>query len=151
MALYPVAGSRIYIGPQTVDQTDDFEASDFAGLSFVEIDGWQTMGSVGDTAALISTDLINRGRTTKQKGTFNAGSMQNTFAIIAADAGQLALIAASKVRDNYAFKILLQDGSVRYFIGLVMSAQEAGGGANTIQTLNASIEINSNVVTVAAT
>lgn len=150
MALHPVAGSRIYIGPQIADQDDDFEESDFTGLTFVEIDGWSQMGTLGDSAAMISTDLINRGRTIKQKGTFNAGQMQNVFAIILDDPGQLALIAAAKVRDNYAFKLAMEDGSTRYFIALVMSAEEAGGGANTIQNLNASLEINSNIVTVTA-
>jgi hypothetical protein len=32
-----------------------------------------------------------------------------------------------------------------------MQAQEAGGGANTVQTLNATVEINSNIATTAAT
>jgi hypothetical protein len=31
-----------------------------------------------------------------------------------------------------------------------MSAQQAGGGANTVQTLNATVEINSNIVATAA-
>jgi hypothetical protein len=87
--------------------------------------------------------------------------MQNVFAILATDAGQLALIAAEKTKSNYAFKISFDDAatsppsptpqpSMRYFVGLVTTAQEAGGGANTIQKLNSTIEINSNIVHVAA-
>lgn len=159
--LYPVAGSKIYIGGVTETQIDDFIESDFSGETWTEIDGWSQMGSVGDTAALITTALINRGRDLKQKGTANAGSMQNVFAIVAGDDGQEAMIAASKTRQNYAFKIEFDDAATSpasptpqpskvYFVGLVMSAQEAGGEANTIRTLNSTIEINSNVVNVAA-
>lgn len=160
--LYPVAGAKLYIGGAAMaTQTDDFVASDFTSVVWTLIDGWEQMGPVGDTAQLISTDLINRGRTTKQKGTRNAGSMQNRFAILGTDAGQLALIAAEKTRNNYPFKIEFDDAasgpaspapqpSKRYFVGLVMSAQEAGGQANTARMLESTIEINSNVVPVAA-
>lgn len=158
--LYPVAGARIYMGAAPMDlQSDDFEVSDFNAVSWTEIDGWSQMGVIGDAAALITTALINRNRDVKQKGTANAGSMQNVFAVIRDDAGQIALRAAAapSVKDNYPFRIIWNDptgspatGSKTYFIGLVMSAQEAGGEANTMQMLNATIEINCNPVNVAA-
>ncbi len=155
MSLNAVAGQKLFIGGQLDDKATDFVASDFAGQSWVEVDGWETCGSAGDTAALISTDLINRGRTIKQKGTKNAGQMQNVFAIVPGDAGQTALIAASTTNKNYAFRIDNNDGVVtpskRYFVALVMNAEEVGGSANTIQKLNATVEINSNIVKVAAT
>ena len=161
MSLMAVAGMKIFIGGQMDDQAEDFIASDFSGESWVEIDGWRQAGAIGDTAALITSSLINRGRDIKQKGTRNAGSMQNVFAIIPDDAGQLAVIAAEKTNKNYAFKIEGNDAatspaspvpqpSKRYFIGLVMTAQEANGEANTNQDLNVTIEINSNIVPVAA-
>lgn len=162
--LFPTAGCRIYLGSQMDTQVADFVEADFVGvsppLSFTEIDGWSSMGAFGDTAALVSQDLINRGRTTKQKGTFNAGQMQNVFASIPEDAGQIALIAASRTRLNYVFKVVLNDGddtaspvvnpSERYFLALVMNAEEQGGDANTIRNLAATLEINSNIVSVAA-
>lgn len=159
--LYPVAGSKIYIGGVKATQIADFVASDFSAVTWVEIDGWSQMGAIGDAAQVITTSLINRGRDVKQKGTRNAGSMQNVFAKISGDAGQAAVIAAEKTSSNYAFKIVFDDaatspaspvpvGSQRLFVGLVTSAQEAGGAANTVQNLNVTIEINSNVVPVAA-
>lgn len=161
--LFPVAGCHIYIGEATPTQLTDFVEADFITSpdQFVEIDGWSQMGASGDAAALITTQLINRNRDIKQKGTSNAGSMQNVFAVIDDDPGQIALIAAAEGANkaNYAFKIVYNDASgasgsepsVRYFVGLVMGAQEAGGQANTIRNLNATVEINSNVVKVAAT
>ncbi|MFZ5690541.1 MAG: hypothetical protein ACOY5F_04740 [Pseudomonadota bacterium] len=150
MSLYPVAGSKIFIGGVKSDQEDDFDASDFAAESWTEIDGWTQMGALGDSAALITTSLINRNRDIKQKGTKNAGSMQCVFAHIATDEGQIALIAASQANDNYAFRVDFTDGTKRYFVGLVMNAIEAGGEANTIRNLQSTIEINSNIVSVPA-
>lgn len=158
--LYPVAGAKIYIGGAKASQAADFVAADFTSETWVLIDGWTQMGNIGDASQVINTDLINRGRTVKQKGTKNAGSMQNTFAVISSDAGQIALLAAEGSSQNYAFKIAFDDAATspasptptpttKYFVGLVTSAQEAGGAANTVRNLNATIEINSNVVTVA--
>lgn len=237
--LYAVAGSKLYIGPSMATKLTDFVAADFNAVVWTEIDGWQTMGAIGDTAEVITTPLINRGRDTKQKGTFNAGTMENTFAIVDGDAGQTALIAASKTRNNYPFRIVYSDapavrtatvtisnaspgvvtwnahglaenaavvftttgalptgltagttyyvktvltantftvsatrggtvidtssvgsgthtittepsGTENMFVGLVMSAQRAGGEANTVHTITSTIEVNSNPVEVAA-
>lgn len=153
--LYPVAGMRIYIGGTKTSQSTDFIASDFASESWTEIDGWETVGAFGDSAQVITTQLVNRNRDLKQKGTANAGSMQCQFAQIDGDAGQQALFAASvgTNKSNYAFRV---DGnetgtpSKRYFIGLVMGFAEQGGNANTIRMVQVTIELNSNVVRVAA-
>lgn len=155
MPLYPVAGCHIYIGGVLSDKSTDFVASDFNGQSWTEVDGWSQMGAHGDTAQVITTALINRNRDIKQKGTSNAGSMQNVFAEIKTDAGQLALIAASLTKSNYAIRIDYNDAitttpTKHYFVALVMSAEAAGGAANTIRNLNSTLEVNSNIVEVAA-
>lgn len=158
MALYPVAGWKIYIGGTKADQDTDFVAGDFSGESWTEIDGWSQAGGFGDAAQVITTAVINRNRDAKQKGTANAGTMENVFVWIPDDSGQAALKAAAapSVKDNYAFKVTASDTSgstptTFYFIGLVMGFSRAGGDANTIQTVSATVEINSNIVEVAAT
>jgi hypothetical protein len=158
MALYPVAGCRFFIGGILNDKATDFIASDFNGQTWTEVDGWMNMGGIGDAAQIITTPLINRGRDQKQKGTSNAGSMQNQFAVVPLDAGQALLIAAGAPtnKNNYAFRIDMNDAvagapSKRYFIGVVATGEESGGGANTIQVLAATVEVNSNIVRVAAT
>ena len=154
--LYAVAGAKISIGGVIADQSEDFDETDFSGEAWTEIDGWTQMGAIGDSAQEITTSVINRGRDIKQKGTRNAGTMENVFAVVPGDAGQAALIAAEKTPDNYAFKIEFDDApaggtpTTKYFIALVMSSSNAGGDANTVRTLNATLSINSNVVTVDA-
>jgi hypothetical protein len=77
MGLYTISGEKIYIGPVKEPTSVDFISSDFTGTSpdqWILIDGWITMGQLGDSAAVITTSLINRGRDVKQKGTNNAHS-----------------------------------------------------------------------------
>ena len=109
--LYPVAGARFYIGPAVTSVPDDpdVDVTDFAGLTWTEVKGWQTMGSIGDSATLISEDIINSGRTLKAKGTKNAGSMQNNFIVQPEDDGQIALIAAANSSYNFPFRIVMDD------------------------------------------
>lgn len=146
--LYAVAGSSIAIGGVLASRATDFIAGDFTSQTWVNIDGWETAGAIGDVAEVISTNLINRGRTVKQKGTKNAGTMENTFAVIDGDAGQAALKVAAAADESYAFRITWSTGEIFYFIALVMTSNRPGGGANTVQMLAATLEINSNIVEV---
>jgi hypothetical protein len=159
--LFPVAGSKIYIGNAALaSESGDMVPSDFTAVTWVEIDGWINAGAIGDTSETISTRLINRNRTIKQKGSRDAGSMENEFAALTADAGQLALIAAEKTSSEYPFKIEWDDADVVelpdtstpttfLFCALVNGARYGQGTANTIHTLNSTLEINSNIVVVA--
>lgn len=162
MQLYPVAGAQIYIGAAVTSVPDDdtISASSFTSVTWIEIKGWQTMGAIGDSATLISEDVISQGRTLKAKGTKNAGSMQNNFLIVPSDPGQIALITAANTPYNFPFKIEFDDApptgsaptpSKKLFYGIVMSSQEAGGGANTARVISGTVEINSKVIDVAAT
>jgi hypothetical protein len=155
--LFPVSGARFYIGSALESQSTDFVEADFSGQAWVEVDGWETAGVVGDAAEIITTQLINRGRDVKQKGTRNAGSMENSFAIAPGDAGQTAMRDAERTPLNYAFRIVFDDvpeggatGTTQYFVGLVTSWQDANGSANTTRIKSATVEINSNIVEVAA-
>jgi len=154
--LIPVAGAKIFISQGTYDtKSADYAEGDFSTETWTEIDGWESMGGVGDEAEIITMSLINRNRTLKQKGTRDAGTMENNFAIIRGDSGQDALIAAEATNDNYGFKIEFDDSggtnpTTLYFIGLVTNVREVGGSSNTVQMMNGSIAINSNIVTKAA-
>lgn len=78
--MYPVAGCKLYIGDAAIDdQDDDFDAADFDAVSWTEVKGWVTMGAIGDTAQLVTSDQIGVARTKKAKGNRNAGSMENVF------------------------------------------------------------------------
>jgi len=238
--LYPVAGCRFYIGGVISVGNADLVAADFASQTWVEVDGYATMGAIGDNAAVITQALINRGRDYKAKGTANAPQRQDNFAVVAGDPGQeaLRLAALPSDKNNYAVRIKLNDtpavktatvtvtiaapgvftwvahglavgtpvkfsttgalptglvAGTTYYVqsapsadtftvsatsggaaitttgtqsgvhtaltvpapaerlmaGLVMSAMESGGEANTMRMINSTIEVNSNTVRVA--
>lgn len=155
--LFPVAGAKFYIGNAAmVVPTTDVTESSFAAVTWVEVADWQNMGAIGDAANEIATDLISRGRTVVQKGTKRSPMMSNQFAVNSSDAGQIAMIAAAASNSNYPFRVVFNDApsggtaTVKYFIGLVMSAQEQGGGANTTRLLSCDVAPNTNIVTVPA-
>ncbi|WP_029042569.1 phage tail tube protein [Cucumibacter marinus] len=154
--LFATGGSKLYIGGALAYSGTDLSSSDFSGESWTQIKGVTNLGSAGDNAELITSAHIGSNRVRKIKGTRNAGSMQIMADLDYADAGQLALIAAEKARDSYAFKIEFNDApsggtpSERLFVAYVMSAVDEMGEANNATQLSATLEIDSNIVRVAA-
>lgn len=155
--IFATAGARLFIGSPLAAQTTDFVEADFAGQSWVAVNWMENIGAFGDEAASVTFDAIEQGRTQKLKGTRNAGDMEVVCGIDYEDAGQIAIRAAEATPNNYAFKVLFNDmpgggtsGSIRYFIGLVMSARETLDTANNVMKLNATIGINSNIVRINA-
>ncbi|MGV8831252.1 MAG: hypothetical protein ACOH2N_04680 [Devosia sp.] len=156
--LLVTAKSKLSIGPALAFDNTDFIASDFTTgtPTYVLIGGTTNLGSAGDTSELITSNQIDAGRTRKAKGTRNAGSMAVICDIDIADAGQLALIAAEKSRESFSFMLEFNDApsggtpSIRYFSAFVMSTAEQYDEANSVMKLNATLEIDSNIVRVAA-
>ncbi|GJE00546.1 hypothetical protein [Methylobacterium isbiliense] len=157
---YPVAGCKFFISTAAMDEPDEtLDATAFTAITWTEVKNWKEMGSIGDAAQVITDQIIGDARDHKALGTKNAGSMQNLFSNDPTDAGQQALVNAAGTNVNYGFKLEMNDkpatgsspkNSLRYFVGLVATAQETGGTANNIRSLSATIEINSKIVRVAA-
>lgn len=156
--LLATANSKLYIGPAKAFAGTDFVEADFTTGSptYTQIGGTTNLGSAGDTSQLITSDQINIARTRKAKGTRNAGSMTVICDLDISDTGQLAAIAAEKTADSYSFKLTFNDApaggtpSTRYFTAFVMSASEQWDEANSVMKLNLTLEIDSNIVRVAA-
>lgn len=65
--LYPVAGCKIYIGTAMDLPSADMVAADFTSVVWTEIKKWTQMGAFGDTAALITTQVISEARDIKHR------------------------------------------------------------------------------------
>ncbi|MEF2074356.1 hypothetical protein [Consotaella aegiceratis] len=156
--LFATAGSKLEIGGVLAFQGTDFVKADFddAMADAAIVGGTTNLGSAGDTSSLITSDQIGVARTRKAKGTRNAGSMEVLCDLDYSDAGQLALIAAEKTKYSYAFRLTFDDApsggtpSERYFVALVMSVGEQLNEANNTMKLASTLEIDSNIVRVAA-
>lgn len=153
---FATAGSQIYIGGAKAFAGTDLIASDFSGESWTKITGTTDLGSFGDTAQLVTSDQVESSRTRKLKGTRNAGSMQLNADLDYGDAGQLAVVAAEKTKDSYAFRVVFNDAptggtpSERLFVAYVMNVTEQLGGPNSVMQQQSTLEIDSNIVRVAA-
>jgi hypothetical protein len=156
-SIFATAGAQVYIGPATPPQSADFVAGDFAGMSFTEIGWLESIGEFGDESAEITFDAIGEGRTQKLKGIRNAGNMDLVMGVVEDDPGQVALLAAEALPDDFAFKVVFNNApagggtpSERYFIGKVMTARENLSTANSVVRRGGRVAINSNVVRVEA-
>lgn len=155
-SIFATAGSQVFIGQAKDPQSADFVLADFAGQSWVEIGWLESIGEFGDESAEITFDAIGEGRTQKLKGIRNAGNMDLVMGVVEDDAGQLALLAAEALPNDFAFRVIFNNAPVagtpseRYFIGKVMTARERLDTANSVVRRGGRVGINSNVVRVAA-
>ena len=154
--IFATAGAKLFIGSATDTKSTDFVEADFSTESWTEIKEVESLGSFGDTSEEVSFTSIGDSRTRRLKGSRSAGAMEIVIGIDYSDAGQLALIAAEKQKENFAFKVEFNDAPVagtpseRIFVAAVGSASEALDTADNIMKLNASLWVNSNVVRVDA-
>lgn len=156
--LLATAGTKISIGPVKTYGGTEFTASDFTTGSpeWTLIGGTTNLGGAGDTSELITSAHIGDPRMRKAKGVRNAGTMELVCDFDSSDPGQIALIAAEKSGDTFAFKVEFNDApeggtpSTRYYTALVMSAREQFDEANSTVKLATTVEIDSNIVRVPA-
>ena len=119
-----------------------FNEAGFEALTFTEIGEITDIGGdIGRVYNLVThTPLANRS-TRKYKGSYNSGSATITLALDPDDAGQTLVEAALNSDNAYSFRLERQDGSTRYFRGMVMSFPEAYGGVDAITTRTVTVEI----------
>lgn len=102
--VYPVAGSKIYIGNRVTGK-GTVTLADFANADWVEIGGWANAGTLGDTQEVGEQALINERRVRKYKTTLNGGTMENQHVPMALDPGQIRFKQAIEDCQPYQFKV----------------------------------------------
>lgn len=160
MAIHKTAGARLYIGPvanpDTIEaMTDEDALSYFDGISggdWTEVEEIESFGDLGDNSEVATFASVKDRRVRKVKTTRDAGTMAIVCGRDALDAGQIALIAAEKTDNNYAFKIVYADArdedhttSTEYFAGMVMSRPTNLGGVQDITKRTFNIGVNTAV------
>ena len=155
--LYAAAGAKVWIGG-IKQASGDLVAADFASETWVEIGGVTDMGSHGDTSEIITSRHINATRVRKIKSPIRDGGQKEIVVDFdGADAGQIAAAAAALTDYPYSFKVQFNDapapggtGSIRYFAAFVVSVVEGVGSAGDALKRTISLDIDSNLVSVAA-
>lgn len=105
MALYPIAGSRIYIGSRVTASTAPTLA-EFSGETWTQVTGWANAGAIGREQELITQTLIDDLFVEKAKGTINGGSMANQFVPRRLDPGQILMAQAVEDCNPWRFRVI---------------------------------------------
>ena len=119
-----------------------FNQAGFEALTYTEIGEIGSVdGNLGRVYDLVTWNNLKSRATVKKKGTYNSGSLTLQIAIDRDDAGQTLALEARDSDDDYSFELTLQDGTVIYFAGVVMSFPITPGSANSITSGTITIEI----------
>lgn len=135
MAVKSNSGGKLYIGVDSGTSQAKAENSDltqvaYEALTWLEVKSVGSVGETGSNTNILSYDTWDTTVTQKAAGITNAGDPEIEVARIATDAGQIevrrAALAANRV-NNYAFKVLHLDGTVKYNRGLVLGPRHPNG------------------------
>lgn len=147
MASTTAAGTALAISvasPATLDATG------YAALTYTEVGNIEKIGAIGATYNKVEFTPL-KGPKKKFKGSRDNGSLQPSLAHDDEDAGQTILrAAAANLTDLYSFKVTYPDGAIRYFRGRVFSDAETVDGADSVIMATPTVEIDTDIVKVAA-
>ena len=152
MSTFTSNGSRLYLGT-TAAATD---ATSFGADTYVEVPGVESLGDIGDEAAIVSFKVLAENRVRKLKGSLDGGTLELVLAADFMNAGQTALRTAATSRHPFNFKIVLDDAPVGgtattiFFRALVASGKVGIGEADAEGKLNFSLAVDSAQVIVPA-
>ncbi len=127
-----------------------FDAAGYAAQAHVAIGEVVDIPEFGKEFALVTHNPLASRRTRKKKGSYNNGSFTLNMARAPGDAGQIIGLAALELDDPSSFEVTLQDGTKLYFMALVMSYKTSIGTVDQITAASITLEIDSDIVEVAA-
>lgn len=150
--MHIVAFARFFIGSPLAARRDrDMLEEDFAGVSWQEVGGLETLGRLGSQAEFAEHKLSSKGldRTNFNRVARRATIFSTDFEIFPGDPGQAAVWAASAALGDFAWRVLFpNDTGERLFTGQVGDLFETFGAADAQPRLALSVMVNSNVVRV---
>jgi len=139
------AGSDISV---CLSQPSTLDAAGYGALTYIEIGEVTAIPSHGDTFNKIEHKPLKRRRVRKLKGTVDGGSYTLAMAYAPGDDGQQALLTALAMDTSVSFRETLQDGTIIYTLGLVMSKPHIIGTVDEITAAECMIEVDSAEVVV---
>lgn len=140
------AGTQIAIGaaPATYD------ALGFGAVTFSQIGEVTDAGEYGKVYNLVTHNPLADRQTKKYKGSYNNGSITLQLAIDESDVGQIAAVAALDSDDSYSIEVTKQNGAIDYFTAQVMSFTTSVGSVDSIESGSIQLELDNDVIKVAA-
>jgi hypothetical protein len=118
----------------------------YAALSYTTIGEITDAGALGRTYNVVNHNPLGSRGTVKLKGSYDDGTMTVQMAYAPGDAGQALLETALDDDDFYAFKLTLQDGTVKYFEAMVTSAPTNVGSVDTVTGATVGLAVKSGTI-----
>jgi hypothetical protein len=125
-----------------------YDAAGFGALTFTTIGEITDAGEYGKEYNLVTHNPLADRKTYKRKGSYNNGSMTLQMGRVPDDAGQVLLLSAQDSDNSYSFEVTLQDGTINYFTGQVMSYRTSIGSVDQITSASVTVEVDSDIVEV---
>lgn len=120
----------------------------YAALTFTTIGQISDLGSFGKTYNEVTFLPLATRAKQKFKGSYDSGTLALKLAKDKSDAGQVIALAALASDNAYGFKVVLQDSTVEYFSGRVMSYAVQVGNTDQITSVDMNIGISTNIIEV---
>lgn len=139
MAWQTAAGASLAISlvaPATFDEAG------YSALTPKVVGEVTNIGEFGKEFALVTHQPLAERGTSKRKGSYNNGTLSPTMALDPDDAGQIDMETASESDDPAYFQITLQDGTVYWLAGLVMTYRPNVGGVDDVVTATCTVEVD---------
>lgn len=147
--VFTSAGTTIKVDSALPATNDE---AGFGALTGFKLIGEVTdLGEFGREYNLVTHNPLGDRRTVKRKGSYNDGSVTMSLGRVPADTGQAVLVTAVDDDASYSFEVTLQDGTIFYFTGQVMSYTANVGSVDQITSGSVTIEIDNDIIEVAAT
>lgn len=110
-----------------------FNAAGFGALTYTVVGELTDIGSVlGREYNIASHAPIGSAQQIQKKASYSLPNADFTVGWDEADAGQIIIAAGSNSNAVYSFKLVKQDGKIRYFTAQVMKFVEAHGTVDNI-------------------
>ena len=127
-----------------------YDVAGFTALTFIAVGEITDMGEYGRQYNLVTHNPLGDRRTVKRKGSYNDGALSLQLARVSDDAGQAVLVAALDTDDSVACEVVLQDGTKQYMTAQVMSYTTGVGSVDQITNAACNLEIDNDIIEVAA-
>ena len=148
MAVMTSTGTHIYL---SADVPFTYDLAGYDALSYTEVGEVTSIPEFGANAQVVTHDPLATGVTEKHKGFINYGSMSIEAAYDDSDGGQgaaeIGVVGANK-NLTHSFKLVYQDGSIRFWTGKLFSYTENPSAANSMVGTTIQLEINSVILKV---
>uniref|UniRef100_A4WS97 Phage tail protein n=1 Tax=Cereibacter sphaeroides (strain ATCC 17025 / ATH 2.4.3) TaxID=349102 RepID=A4WS97_CERS5 len=151
--LYPVAGSKVFIGgAQEGRGFEGATAARFASETWTEIEEVEFLGGLGTSWRIADLEPpMNLQQVRYVKEFMIGGIVQLVMGNVPVGAGQQRLWSAMRSEENFAFRLVFPPPpagaqQIRYWVALVGALEEVFDVANSVMKLQVTLHLNSQVV-----